>query len=172
MRTKSSPPARHLLFLSFVFALGFVGPAQSQGWTQYHNQRFGAVADVPSGFAPMGPEAANSDGLIFRAREGNALLTIFGANVPGGDFARFVEKAMAHDHDYSGWVVRGKTLTPSWAEYSGSHGARQLRVRFLQTCGGRHAVGVKLEYNGTMDNLVARVFRSLHAEATKGCPAQ
>lgn len=172
MRTKSPLSVGILTFaVSVGIGLAAAVPVHAQGWTQYHNQRFGAVAEVPPDFAPMGPEAAHSDGLIFRSREGQALLTIFGADVPEGDFARFVNEAITHDTQYSGWVVRGKTITPGWAEYFGSHGARQLRVRFLTACGGRHAVGVKLEFNGARDSMVSRVFRSLHAQATAGCPA-
>lgn len=144
-------------------------PSFAEGWSRYENQRFGAVADIPPGFAPVGPEAKNSDGLIFRARTGRALLTVFGADVPGADFDTYVKKLMARDRSYSGWTIRKKTVTPRWAEYSGSNGPRQLRVRAIAACGGQIVLAAKIEFGGSMDAVVSRLFRSLHADPDKRC---
>ena len=127
----------------------------------YTNARYGASALVPDGFAPMGPEQPNGDGMIFRSQSGGSLLTIFGADVPGGDFEAFVDSQIAHEQSYSGWTVSGKTVTPDWAEYTGSIGSRFLSVRMLSTCGGRQAVATKFEYSGNMSSTVSKVERSL-----------
>lgn len=149
-----------------VLALTF--PTHALAWDTYANARYGATASVPDGFEPAGPEAANSDGLIFRSSNG-ALLTIFGADVPGGDFEAYVAGAMDFDRSYSGWTVTGSTVTPDWAEYAGNVGGRQLRVRVLSSCGGRHAVSAKFEYNGNMNAVVSRVFKSLKAGPARSC---
>lgn len=160
-----------------LFALGVLAavamflvasPANAQGWSSYANARYGATADIPPGFQPSGPEATNSDGLIFRSRSG-ALLTIYGAPISGGNFEAFVEKTIAHDRSYNGWKVTGSRITPDWAEYSGNVGGRQLRMRVISSCGGHYALAAKIEYNGNMNSDVGRVFRSLKAGPAKSC---
>jgi hypothetical protein len=151
-----------------ILAIALTLPAAAQGGDTYANARYGATASVPSGFEPTGPEAANSDGLIFRSSHGG-LLTIFGADVSGGNFEAYVNSAMAHDKSYNGWAIQGSKITPDWAEYWGNVGARQLRVRTISACGGRHALSVKLEYNGNMDSVVSKVFRSLKEGPAHAC---
>lgn len=150
-----------------ALALSFPASAQSSG--TYTNARYGASAMVPTGFEPMGPEAANSDGLIFRSRTGGALLTIYGADVPGSDFEAYVEGEIAHEQSYNGWTITSRTVTPDWAEYTGSIGGRAMRVRVLSSCNGRQAVATKFEYSGNMDSTASKVERSLKAEAARTC---
>jgi hypothetical protein len=152
-----------------IFILLLTFPAMAQGWDSYTNARFGASAKVPPGFAPMGPEAPNSDGMIFRSRKGGALLTIYGADVPSGDFEAYVEGQIAHEQSYSGWKISGRTITPDWAEYTGSIGGRFLSVRTLSTCNGRQAVSTKFEHNGNMRGDVSKVERSLQAGPASSC---
>lgn len=146
----------------------FVQPAVAQQWGSYHNARFGATADVPPGFEPAGPEAVNSDGLIFRSRSGG-LLTIYGAPIPGGDFEAFVETAIAHDQSYNGYPIGGQTITPDWAEYWGGASGQNLRVRLEASCNGRIAVVAKLEYSGNLGSVVERVQGSLEAGNASAC---
>jgi hypothetical protein len=155
--------------LIVLFALLLATPAFAQGWTVYENARFGATADIPPGFAPMGPEATNSDGLIFRSHQGGALLTIYGANVPSKNFEAYIEGQKSHDTSYNGWNIGDSSVTPRWAEYSGSLGGRQLRVRTITACDGKHALTAKLEFNGSLGSTEARVFRSLTEGAAKAC---
>lgn len=154
--------------LSLVLTLLLTFPSFAQGWDTYANARYGATADIPPGFSPMGPEAANSDGLIFRSRQGGALVTIFGSNVSGG-FEATIEKMIAYEKSYHGWNVSSQTVTPDWAEYAGNVGGRQLRVRVIAACGGKHALAAKIEYNGNMNSTVSRVFRSLKAGPARAC---
>lgn len=155
--------------LAFLLALALLmQPAWAQQWGSYHNERFGATADLPPGFEPAGPEAANSDGLIFRTRNGG-LLTIYGANVPGGDFEAFVATTIAHDQSYNGYPISGQTVTPDWAEYWGGMSGRNLLVRLESSCNGRIAVVAKLEYSGNLNSTVDRVFGSLEAGSATAC---
>lgn len=154
----------------FVFSLGLVlaAPALAAGWNSYANSRYGATADVPPGFEQMGPEAANSDGLIFRSHSGG-VLTIYGAEVPGRRFEAYVESQMSHEADYNGWNIGASTVTPGWAEYSGVLGGRHLQVRVLSSCNGRQAVTAKFEFNGAPGAEVDRVLRSLRAGSARSC---
>lgn len=129
------------------FVLGLLialvaAPVLAAGWSSYHNQRFGATADIPPGFTETGPEAANSDGLTFRNDHG-ALLVVFGAEVPGRDFEAYAESRYIHARDYDHWSNIAKTVTPDWAEISGSSGRQQMRLRIISACDGRHAVAVQ-----------------------------
>lgn len=160
-----------MLFMRIMAVLALMiltQPAVAQQWGSYHNQRFGATADVPPDFAPAGPEAANSDGLIFRTRNGG-LLTIYGAAIPGSVFEAFVASAIAHDQSYNGYPISGQTITPDWAEYWGGGSGRNLRVRLESSCNGRIAVVAKLEYSGNLNSTVDRVFGSLEAGSASAC---
>lgn len=151
-----------------VLALLLTFPAMAQAWGSYANARYGATASIPPGFEPTGPEASNSDGLIYRSR-GGSLLTVYGADVPGRDFAAYIEKTIAFEKSYSGWNISGSTVTPDWAEYSGSIGGRFMRVRTLSTCDGRHAISTKFEYNGNMSSTASKIERSLTAGPASSC---
>jgi hypothetical protein len=155
--------------LMIIFVVLLTSPALAQGWDTYTNARYGATADVPPGFAQMGPEAANSDGVIFRSRQGGALLTIYGDDVPGSDFETFIAGEIAHEKSYNGWNITGQTVTPDWAEYTGSVGSRFLKVRTIASCGGRQAVSIKFEYNGNMGPTLSRIERSLKAGPARSC---
>lgn len=149
----------------FIFAILLTFPALAQGWGSYTNARYGATADIPPGFEPMGQEAVNSDGLIFRSSAGRANLTIYGASVTEGDFMAHVEARIAHEQSYSGWTITNRTITPDWAEYSGNVGGRKLRVRTISACGGRISVSTKFEFNGNQSRLADRIERSLTSGA-------
>lgn len=151
-----------------VLSLLLTIPALAQAWSTYANARYGATANVPPGFEPTGPEASNSDGLIYRSRDGS-LLTIYGADVPGSDFAAYIESAVAFEKSYHGWTINGLTVTPEWAEYNGSIGGRFMSVRTLSTCNGRQAVSTKFEYSGNMSSTVSKVERSLKAGPASSC---
>ncbi len=143
-------------------------PSFAQSWDVYANARYGATADIPPGFSPAGPEANNSDGLIFRSRNGG-LLTIYGADVPGANFEAQVQSMMAHETSYNGWPIAGSKITPDWAEFWGNHGARQLRVKVLSSCHGRQIVVSRFEFDGSQVRDVERVERSLKAGPANSC---
>ncbi|VAW19452.1 hypothetical protein MNBD_ALPHA12-550 [hydrothermal vent metagenome] len=154
--------------LIFILSLLVITPGFAQGWTSYSNARYGANADVPPGFVAAGPEAKNSDGLIFRSRQGG-YLTIYGADVPGRNFEAFMAKMIANEKSYNGWSVAGSKITPNWAEYWSSNGGRQLRVKVLSSCGGKQAVVTRFEFSRNMLRDVERVERSLKAGPAHSC---
>ncbi len=151
-----------------ILSLLIVTPGFAQGWTSYSNARYGASADVPPGFVPAGPEAKNSDGLIFRSRSGG-YLTIYGADVPGRRFAAFMAKMIAKEKSYNSWPIAGSKITPNWAEYWGAKGGRQLRVKVLASCKGKQAVVTRFVFSRNMLRDVERVERSLKAGPARSC---
>jgi hypothetical protein len=151
-----------------VISLFLFTPAFAQGWSSYANARYGATADVPPGFEPAGPEAHNSDGLIFRNRSGS-MLTIYGAEVPGRNFEAFIAKMMANETSYNGWPIAGSKITPDWAEYWGSASSNQLRVRILASCNGRQAVVTRFQFNGNLARDADRIENSLKAGPANSC---
>jgi hypothetical protein len=151
-----------------ILSLLLTMPGFAQEWTSYTNERYGAIADVPPGFVPAGPEANNSDGLIFRSRAGG-FLTIFGADVPGKDFDAFIDKLIANEGSYNSFPVTGVKATNEWAEYWGSRGPQKLRVRILSSCGGRQAVVTRFVFAGNLESVVDRVERSLTAGPAHSC---
>ena len=162
-----------ILIISFTLvslsgSLMFTSAGFAQGWSTYTNARYGAVADVPPGFEPAGPEANNSDGMIFRTPNGG-FLTIYGADVPGGNFEAKVHQMMENETSYNGWPVADSTITPDWAEYRGRAGSRQLRVRVLSSCNGRQVVVMRFDFPGSMARDVERVARSLTAGPARSC---
>lgn len=148
-------------------ALLVSSPAFAQGWSSYHNARFGATADIPPGFEQMGPEASNSDGLIFRSRDGS-ILTVFGARIPGGDFDAYMADLLAHEESYNGWQIQNRSVTPDWAQITASIGGRQMSLRVEAVCNGTIAIASKYEYSGSAPGL-DRVERSLTAGAASAC---
>jgi hypothetical protein len=144
-----------LLLLTLMAA-----PALADGWSSYANARYGATADIPPGYTPLGAEAP--EGLTFGNKQRSSLVTVYGANVPGKNFEAFVEQMIKDLHDFEGWNVQGKTVTPDWAELNASSGRTMLRARVVASCDGLTAAIAK--YQGAVDNsLVSHLFRSLKA---------
>lgn len=154
--------------LIIIVALLLAQPALAAGPSVYHNKKFGVEVTVPPGFIAAG--VPGPEGQTFRSRSGLAELRVFGQVIPNKDFTSYVKKAMAFDKSYYGWTMRGSTITPSWAEYKGAHGARQLRVRIITSCKGRHALTAWIDYNGQMDREVSQLFASLKAGPASSCP--
>ncbi len=129
-------------FVLGLLAILVATPVLAAGWSSYHNQRYGATADIPPGFTRTGPEAPNSDGLTFWNDRG-AMVVVFGADVSGGSFEAYAESRYAHARDYDHWSNLAKTITPGWAEIEGSSGHQQMRLRIVSSCNGRQAVAVQ-----------------------------
>jgi hypothetical protein len=155
-------------FAALALAALIAVPVLAAGGSSYHNQRFGATIDIPAGFTPTGPEMANSDGLTFWDKKG-AMIIVFGANVPGKDFEAFAESRYAHARDYDHYSDLAKTITPDWAEISGSSGHQQLRERIISSCDGRQAVAVQYTARSISSSIWSSLKRSLKAGPASSC---
>lgn len=147
------------LLLALIAAL-VLSPVLADDWGQYENARFGYVIDVPPGFA-QGPESDNGDGRGFR--DGASRLAVWGGNIVEGDFESAVAAAMQFVEG-DGWALTYRSVTPSWASYSGIQGKRVLYERMVATCDGQYAA-FRLEYSAVdmakVDPIVNRLVRSL-----------
>ena len=149
----------------FAAATLLAVPALADDWGSYSNTRYGAQADVPPGFVPAGPEAANAEGLIFRNLKQHALLTIWGEDFNGA-FETHMQKRMAFENSYSGWKIGDKSVTGDWAVFEGSLGSRRMYTRTEIGCRADQTVNIKLEFDagaGGFDRIINRVARSLKA---------
>lgn len=154
-------------FAILILTLLFAAPALADGWSHYTNARYGATADVPPGFSALGPEAPGSKGQTFGNKQRSSLVTIYGESVPGRNFEAFIARLIKDLHDFEGWNVQGKTVTPDWAELNASSGRTMLRVRVVSSCNGGTAAIAK--YQGAVDNsLVSHLFASLKSKPA-GC---
>ncbi|MBU1174642.1 MAG: hypothetical protein KKH72_04505 [Alphaproteobacteria bacterium] len=155
-------------FAAIPLAILFAIPALTAVAMDYVNARYGATASIPSGFTATGPEAQNSDGLTFWNKRGSMII-VYGADVPGGNFEAYAEGRFVHARDYDHFSNVEKTITPDWAEISGSSGQQQLRERIMSTCNGRQIIAV--QYTApTMDSgLWSRLKSSLKAGPARSC---
>lgn len=153
-----------LLIISALATL----PGQAQEWASYHNPIYGAVADVPPGFEPVGPVTIEGAGQLFRDRSG-AQLSIYGAPIPGGDFSAFVTQSIAADASLHTWPIGGQTITPDWAEFWGGRNGRTVRVRMEAVCNGTLAIVTRFEYSGLSSSTADRVERSLSPGPATAC---
>ncbi len=153
----------------FLIILAFAArPGLAQEWGSYHNPVYGAVADVPPGFEPVGPVTIEGAGQLFRDRSG-ALLSIYGAPIPNGDFSAFVTQTIAADVSLKTWPIGGQTITPDWAEFWGGRNGRTVRVRMEATCNGTLVIATRFEYSGLSSSTADRVERSLTAGPASAC---
>jgi hypothetical protein len=154
--------------MRFVLALLLILSAAVQSlavdWLIYGNARFGYRMEVPPGLE-WGREADNGDGISLRA--GTTRLAIYGAYDVGADFeamARAARDALTAD----GWALSYEAVTPSWASFSGTMGARILYKRLTRLCESTAYAGFDLVYSrvdrAEVDPAVDRMVRSLRPD--------
>ena len=155
-------------FAVLILAILLSAPVLAAGASSYHNARYGATADIPSGFVPAGTEEPNGDGMTFRNNKGS-MVVIFGADVPGSDFEAYAESRYLHARDYDHYSNVSKTITPTWAELSASSGHQQMRMRIIPACNGRLAVAVKYTGPTLSDSVWSKLKNSLQAGPARAC---
>ena len=141
-------------------------PVMAAGWGHYTNVRYGYAIDVPAGFMAQG-ESQNGDGQVFKTP--TATLTVYGGNIPDGDFeTEVVQRERYAEQD--GWAITYQVSTPQRASFSGKHGARILYARMIPLCGGEQFAMFELVYSSvdlhTFNPIVDRLVASL--KATQG----
>lgn len=152
------------LIFALLTALCLAAPAFAEDWLIYGNARFGYRIEVPPGLE-WGREADNGDGISLRA--GATRLAIYGAYDVGADFeamARAARDALTAD----GWALSYEAITPSWASFSGTMGARILYKRLTRLCEATAYAGFDLIYSrvdrAEVDPAVDRMVRSLRPD--------
>lgn len=155
---------RHLIALLALLAC--VLPVHAAEWLVYGNARFGYRMDIPPGYS-WAAEADNGDGLALR--EGATRLVVYGAHDVGSDFeamARAARDALAAE----GWALSYEAITPGWASFSGTMGARIIYKRLTRLCEATAYAGFDLVYSridrGKVDPIIDRLVRSLRPDPT------
>jgi serine/threonine-protein kinase len=121
-----------LFFLSAFLAGSLLTGAfaDAGAWLTYHNDRFGATADVPKGWT-MGPAPENDDGRVFTAPDGAARLIISGSlNIEDNldDAFKFYETPHAGDT-----ITYKRRIGPA-ITISGTSGTNILYAKHLLSC--------------------------------------
>jgi hypothetical protein len=133
-------------------------------WRTFTATRFGAIADVPSGWS-MDPSPVNNDGRVFRSPDRQAQIAISGSFITGG-----VPSAL---RDAAGGVgVTYQRIGPNWAVASGLEGSRIFYRRSVIACRNRILNTVEITYPESQkqayDFVVGHVSKSLHSAAVSG----
>ena len=139
-------------------------PAGAEEWRRYDNRAFGYALDVPAAFA-----VAQEDTAQLVLRDGPRTLEIFGLDIAPLAFEEAVTLAIASSAD-EGFAVTARTVTPGWARWSGSDGARHVAVAVVPLCGTALA-GFELRYQeadgAAMQPVIDRLTSTL--TSTRAC---
>jgi len=144
--------------------------AEAAGWRTYVNPRFGATAEVPSGWK-AGEEPANGDGLDFTSPDGNAVIAVYGGlNISDTVAEAIADQATPND---------GETITythtdPHSVVVSGTKGGRIFYRKSILVCRDQIWDSVSLEYPAAekraYDAIVTHVAGSLRAGQSAQIP--
>lgn len=82
---------RTILFAAPLLVAAISTQSSAGSWRSYHNDRFGATANVPAGWIPQ-PPPENGDGLIFQSPDGRATITVSGILATGAAMEEVAER--------------------------------------------------------------------------------
>src|SRR3974390_1176385 len=121
-------PIRVSFFSLYIAVLAAV-TTQAAEWRTFTVTRFGAIADVPSGWS-MDPPPVNNDGRVFRSPDRQAQIAISGS-------FRAEDVASALRDAASGVGVTYTRIGPNWSVASGLEGSRIFYRRSVIACRNR-----------------------------------
>src|SRR5690606_39248363 len=133
-----------LVLATAIFA-GLSGPLTAMDWTRYVNPRFGMAVDIPADFAADGAAAVEGDGKRFRATNGRATITAWGAPARGPDFMAETSARIAAEQA-EGWAITYRSETPSWAAWGGRRGGHVFYAKAIVVCDDTQTANVRLDY--------------------------
>lgn len=133
-----------LVLAAAIFA-GLSGPLTAMDWTRYVNPRFGMAVDIPADFAADGAAAVEGDGKRFRATNGRATITAWGAPARGPDFMAETSARIAAEQA-EGWAITYRSETPSWAAWGGTRGGHVFYAKAIVVCDDTQTANVRLDY--------------------------
>ena len=152
------------LVLAIALFATVSGPLQAMDWTRYVNARFGMGVDIPADFSVEGAAAVEGDGKRFRARNGRATITAWGAPARDADFMAETGARIAAE-EAAGWAITYRSETPDWAAWGGTRGGHVFYAKAILVCGGAQTANVRLDYPvadiRAFDNVVNRLGQSL-----------
>ena len=150
---------RPATIMLLVFAS--LASARAETYRIYSNPRFGATADVPSGWRSE-PPPANGDGLIFDSPDGGASITVSGRlNIEDTAQQAMQQALQPNDGETITYLQSGK----DWVVVSGINGAKIFYRKSMLVCRNQIWNDVDLEYPAAQkvayDALVNHVAGSL-----------
>lgn len=119
-------------------------PLTAAEWSRYVNPRFGAAVDIPPGFHADG-NASEGEGRRFRAENGRATISLWGAPSAASGFSQAVRERIAAD-EAEGWSITYRSETPDWAAWGGTRAGHVFYAKTIATCEGRQMAAVRLQY--------------------------
>ena len=138
----------------------FVSAAYAEVWRSYHNDRFGATADVPADWK-MEPPPEDDDGRIFTSPDGRAELIVNGSYAG----VAYPDELGSRLAPMEGETITYKQRKGNWAVVSGTKGDKIFYRKTLLSCSGTIANNVSMEYPASekarYGSLVAHVAASL-----------
>ncbi len=145
-----------------LFALLLGGSrAGAETWRIFHNDRFGATAEVPAAWR-MDPAPENNDGRSFSSPDGRAKIVVSGIRAEIGSLEE--DKAIRLKPDV-GEVVTYEKRGGGWIVVSGTRGDTIFYRKSILTCGDSIWDDLSIEYPaaeaGKYAALVKRVSASL-----------
>ena len=154
-----------LATVALLLAAGLAS-ARAETYRTYSNARFGATADVPSGWRSE-PPPENGDGLIFVSPDGTASVTVYGSlNIEESVQAALQQAFQANDGETVAYRQNGK----NWVVVSGLKGDKIFYRKSMLVCRNQIWNSVDLEYPAAQktayDALVNRVAGSLRFSGT------
>lgn len=163
------------LLCCIALSLALTGTAIAQegaqeGWTSYHNTRFGTTADVPKGWT-MGAEPENNDGRVFTSPDNAATLSIYGGlNIEDSLDAAFKFYETASEGETITYKRRiGPAIfvsgTKDAMNASGAKVQKIYYAKHLLSCGNQIWNSAYFEYapdqKAALDPIIAHVIKSL-----------
>lgn len=140
------------------------GPLQAGDWSRYVNPRFGMAVDIPAGFHAESAAPVDGDGKRFRAQNGRATITAWGAPARGPDFMAETGTRIRAD-EAEGWAITYRSETPDWAAWGGTRGGHVFYAKVILVCGGSQTANIRLDYPAAdvpnFDAIVTRLGQSL-----------
>lgn len=140
------------------------GSLQAAEWSRYVNPRFGMAVDIPAHFHAEGAAPVDGEGKRFRAQNGRATITAWGAPAQADDFMAETGARIRAD-EAEGWAITYRSETPDWAAWGGTRGGHVFYAKAILVCNGTQTANVRLDYPAAdvpnFDPVVTRLGQSL-----------
>jgi len=142
-------------------------PAGAADWRQYHNPRYGTVADVPASGFIASPASDNGDGQEWVSADGSGQILVFGDLIVTADtIAAYRRETLGYARD-DGVDIVYSAAKKNWFAYSGFLGGDIVYEKVVITSGCDPMIGnhVYFRYPATQksryDAIVGHIAASL-----------
>jgi hypothetical protein len=152
-----------IALVSIALAVGIANASAADSWQSYTNERFGATADLPTGWT-AGEPPANGDGLAFTSPNGEATEIVAGGLAGTESIAQDFQIYSSPD---DGETITYKKVGKHSIVVSGTAGDRIFYRKSILACRDQVWDTISLEYpaakKADYDAIVTHVAKSLRA---------